>query len=93
MSGKIGNRITLPAASPVYDEEMKVLFISWDKYPAKIVKVTNDAGTTYPAKTTAYDEKDMYLENTISTYSANAVEYIYTITFYDGDQGSRYFLL
>ena len=80
--GKSGDKISVPSIKPVYDEDSKVLFISWNKYPA----VTGiQMGSDYPVIVTAYSEKDVYGKD-IAQYSANAVKYDYTITFYDGDE-------
>ena len=82
--GKSGDKISVPSIKPVYDEESKILFISWNKYPAmtggKIGSTNN-----YPVIVTAYSEKDVYGKD-IARYSANAVGYNHTITFYDGSE-------
>ena len=88
--GKSGDKITVPSIKPIYGEESKTLFISWNKYPAKITKVSDGAAKpnyTYPAIETAYSEKDAYgAANEVILYAADAVDYKYIITFYDGSE-------
>ena len=79
--GKVGNSIPTPAETPVYDEESKVLFISWNHVPVKD-NIDNNALIIPP-----YSNKDKFgAANTVTSYYANAVGYKYTITFYDGDK-------
>ena len=85
--GKVGDKISVPSVEPTYGEDLKVVFISWNHFPAVIGEntITVDNATKYLPVETSYNEKDKYSTNT-SVYSANAVTYEHKITFYDGDK-------
>ena len=80
--GKVGDKISVPTLTPVYDEELKMLFISWNKYPASVEAKGEAPDITYSLIEMPYSEKDVYGE-AVAVYSANSVKYNYTITFYN----------
>ena len=85
--GKVGDKIPVPSDEPTYGEDLKVVFISWNHFPAVTGNdaIDVDGATKYLPVETPYTEKDKYSADT-TVYSANAVEYKYTITFYDSDK-------
>ena len=91
LPGKVGDKISLPSVEPVYGEDLKVVFISWDRFPASVgredVSLTEAPDYRYYVNKLPYSEKDVYGDlNAVAQYSANSVDYKYTITFYDGDK-------
>ena len=86
--GKSGDRIVLPAETPVYGENDKIIFISWNVMRGTLDDDGNlvsdsQLGSSYKSNDTYGDKTTLTEER--HTFWANAKTYTHTITFCDGN--------